>query len=506
MREYNYQIRILVTFLIMLSLGMLIQTVLLFFLNVRDSIKTDVQFSLQSLEQKASWIGQTKVPLTNPFWRSAVDTTQLNENQHFTCEYIDLAVGDFAQSSTCNFLDKVKDVSRQVVKNNSHVVSYTSMDTASLFFSVDLAIMGVPIRDSAGNVIGSIVAERSLQHIYQRFERETKLALCYLMGNLLILGVIFFIRISKLIFKPLENLVQKADTYQSDENTFFITNGSVSPFRKLSSSLNAFLGRIERDNSRLRKHVEDLKVANSELQDKNELVLRSEKLATVGVLSAGLAHEIGNPLSIIQGYVDLLKRNDLTNDERKQFTQKSQDELDRIKRLILQLLDYSRSETSSVLENVSMRDMIEGVVAFISCEKLVSQCCIKTIFHDEDDRVVCNHDGFKQVLINCLLNAADATSDVEDTESKILITTSIKREDSGKSFIVLDIIDNGPGVNEEHLSSLFDPFFTTKDVGKGTGLGLFVSYMIMEKMGGSITLKNAEEGGAVVRLILPLKK
>ena len=280
---------------------------------------------------------------------------------------------------------------------------------------------------------------------------------------------------------------------------------SESPFRKLSTRLNTLFERIERDNRTLRQNVRELEGVNAELQEKNDLVIRSEKLATAGRLSAGLAHEIGNPLAIIMGYLELLARDDLSASEKTQFSQKSQQELDRIQRLIQQLLDFA-GPIPSESETVSVNGLIRDVVDFVSLEKTVNTYSITTTFFTEDDVVVADKDGLRQVLINCLFNAVDATADMEETARKIAITTSLLQSTMLEAHFVICIQDNGTGIAVEELGNVFDPFFTTKEVGKGTGLGLFVCHTIMERLAGTITLRNLIPTGVEVKIVLPLRR
>ncbi|KJS01777.1 MAG: hypothetical protein VR65_07595 [Desulfobulbaceae bacterium BRH_c16a] len=129
--------------------------------------------------------------------------------------------------------------------------------------------------------------------------------------NVIIFSSLGFFRIVRIFIRPLDKLVLKAENYYPDEQSLFPFGDDESAFRKLSISLNALIDRIKRDNRSLRSTVSELENANKELKEKNDMVVRSEKLASAGRLSAGLAHEIGNPLSIIQGYVELLGREEV---------------------------------------------------------------------------------------------------------------------------------------------------------------------------------------------------
>lgn len=490
MTEKKFKIKIVLTFATVLIMAMLLQSIVVMFLGLRTSIREDVAWARQSLQ------------------RAAVSTTaneNFTENDIFTCTYVANADAEISGQAPCKYSEQLHTLSQQARIQNKPSIAFAGAGWNTFFFGNELALIAVPLVNTTGQVIGSLAAERSLLPIYSRYEQDVKIVLCYLLVNALLFSTLSFFRIAHLFFRPLDSLVQKAETYRPDEQELFLVSDNESPFRKLSTSLNTLFERIERDNRTLRHNVSALKEANAELQEKNDLVIRSEKLATAGRLSAGLAHEIGNPLSIIQGYVELLGKDDLSEDEKQQFSEKAQQELDRIKRLIRQLLDFSapnRRET----ETVSVNAIIGDVVSFATLEKNFAQASITTELLAGDDAVVADKDAFKQVLLNCLFNAADATASLQDRQRSIVITTSQELNSQMQAQLVIRLRDNGTGITEEQQSYLFDPFFTTKEVGRGTGLGLFVCHNIMERLQGTIMLDNVLPAGVEVRINLPLQR
>jgi hypothetical protein len=490
MTEKKIKTKIVLTSVTMLVLAMLLQSIVVMFLGVRASIQEDVAWASQSLQNAAV---------------SADTNENIIENDIFTCTYIESSGAEILVQPPCRYTEQIRTLSHQARIQNKPSIAFAGAGWNTFLFGNEVVLIAVPLVSTTGQVIGSLAAERSLLPIYSRYEQDVKIVLCYLLVNALLFSTLSFFRIAHLFFRPLDSLVQKAETYRPDEQEFFLVSDNESPFRKLSSSLNTLFARVERDNRTLRHNLSALKKANAELQEKNDLVVRSEKLATAGRLSAGLAHEIGNPLSIIQGYVELLSRDDLSGDEKQQFSEKAQQELDRIKRLIRQLLDFSapnRLET----ETVSVNALIGDMVSFATLEKNFAQASIKTELLAADDAVVADKDALKQVLLNCLFNAADATASLQDRQRSIVITTSHEQNSMMQSLFVISLRDNGTGVAEEQLQYLFDPFFTTKEVGRGTGLGLFVCHIIMERLQGTITLGNVAPTGVEVRITLPLQR
>jgi signal transduction histidine kinase len=224
--------------------------------------------------------------------------------------------------------------------------------------------------------------------------------------------------------------------------------------------------------------------------------VRSEKLASVGRLSAGIAHEIGNPLAAITGLVELLQMGGLGPGEQEEFLARIRGETERIHRIIRELLDYSRvrPSDSAALAYGNLAEVIDEAVKLITPQKDLRHVTIERRFHDEAPLVRAPAHELTQIVLNLLLNAADAVAG----EGSILI--ELAREQDG---ILLTITDSGPGIAEGLLGRIFDPFFTTKPPGKGTGLGLAVCLSLVERLGGRLWAENAKSSGARFNLLLP---
>lgn len=506
MTRKNSKIRIVLTFAAMLAMAMLLQSIVNVFLGLRSSVREDIHWSRLYLDNSFP----ARVPIEAPIedigdMKELIHVSLLNVDttKVFSCVSVEIDKQNISVQGDCRYSEDIRILAGQAREYKQERTDFAGTGWHSLFSMSEMLLVSVPLLDTNGQVIGTITAERSLLPIYSRFRQDFRILLGYLAVNALLFTILFFVRIQNMFFRPLERLVEKADSYHQDEHHFALLSDDESPFRKLSSKLNTLLARIESDNRTLRQHVRELEQVNAELTAKNDLILRSEKLASVGRLSAGLAHEIGNPLSIIQGYVELLGRDDLSGDEKCQFSSKAQQELDRIKRLIRQLLDFA-GPVNLVTERVPVDDLIMDVLAFVSLEKSLAKCAISTRLEADNSNISGNKDALRQVLINCLLNAGDATGGLEESRRQIHISTAVNNEDPGKPMAVISIRDNGVGIPEEQLVQVFDPFYTTKEVGRGTGLGLFVSHAIVEKCGGAICLTNVAPVGAEVTITLPL--
>lgn len=500
------QTKIVVTFAVMLILAMCLQSIVFIFLGVRASVREDMVFAkntLQSFAKFATYLGDGRAERQRLM--TSYENLQAEQNERFSCFHVELAEDSATSIFPCLFPGELQEISQQAKTTGKSVVGFAGSSWNVFLIRSEAAVFAVPLINRAGQVIGTLAAERILLPIYSRYEQDAWIALFYLLLNVTIISGLGYFRMERILFKPLDRLVQKAENYRPDQQAFLLVSDDESAFRKLSTSFNVLLDRIERDNRKLRQNVSELEGVNRQLKDKNDLVIRSEKLASVGRLSAGLAHEIGNPLSIIQGYVELLGRDDLDVDEKRHFSDKAQQELDRIKRLIRQLLDFSGSNFAAT-EPFSVNALLDEVIGFISLEKSFACCTIVTELLAEPDEIVADKDALRQVLINCLLNAVDAMAEIEENTREIFVATCNEESSILNQVLVINIRDNGPGIDETHLQCIFDPFFTTKEVGRGTGLGLFVCHTVMEKLGGCITLRNRKPSGIEVKIEIPMQE
>ncbi len=232
-------------------------------------------------------------------------------------------------------------------------------------------------------------------------------------------------------------------------------------------------------------------------------MVQMEKMATVGRLAAGIAHEINNPLQMITnqaGWIgELLPEEEPAKvknlDEYKKAVEQIKHHVRRAGTITHRLLGFSR-KISAEKQNVQINDLIEETVSFV--EKEASYNNVEIIRNYADNLPATMTDGpqLQQVFLNLINNAIDEIGHGGSIE----IHTALE----GTSKLIVEIADSGHGIKPENLKRIFDPFFTTKDPGKGTGLGLYISYDIVQKLGGTINVENRKSGGAVFTIVLPI--
>ena len=242
-------------------------------------------------------------------------------------------------------------------------------------------------------------------------------------------------------------------------------------------------------------------------------LIQREKLAMVGRLSAGVAHEIGNPIGAILGYVEILKNDENVSEQTKDFCTRIANEGARIDRIIRDLLEMSRPVPSHH-EHIDLVELCQKTMELVAGQALFKQIEVEIIEPDKPILMECDTHKFQQILVNLLTNASMAM-DQKGTLT-IIVKSGIFNEykhieafagadknqfQDETPVVVVQIQDSGPGIQVENLSEVFEPFFTTRDPGEGSGLGLYIVAGWVESMNGFVGIENVSEGGCRVSLV-----
>jgi len=234
-----------------------------------------------------------------------------------------------------------------------------------------------------------------------------------------------------------------------------------------------------------------------QLQETHLQLVNSEKMASLGKLAAGIAHEINNPMGGILIYSSLLMEALEGKDSKRQDLEKIVQEATRCKEIVKSLLEFSR-QTEPKMEPTNINKAITDDLFFLENQALFYNIEIVKNLPPELPRIRGNASQLKQVFMNIIVNAAEAMHGT----GTLTITTGLSRDEKE---MWIDFADTGEGIPQENLSKIFDPFFTTKEVGKGTGLGLSTSYGIIDGHGGRIDVKSQVGEGTTFRIELPVE-
>lgn len=236
-----------------------------------------------------------------------------------------------------------------------------------------------------------------------------------------------------------------------------------------------------------------------ELQETQMRLMQTEKMASLGSLAAGVAHEINNPLGGILIYASLLMEDfEDQNDPRVQDLKRIIEEATRCKEIVKSLLEFAR-QAESKFESVMVNKAIEDILFFLEKQALFHNIQIVKEFDPNLPPIQGDSNQIKQVFMNLMVNAAEAMGEKGGT-----LTIKTEANPDGSSITII-FKDTGPGIPPAIQSKIFDPFFTTKEVGKGTGLGLSTSYGIIQSHHGSIEVESFPGKGATFKIVFPTK-
>lgn len=316
------------------------------------------------------------------------------------------------------------------------------------------------------------------------------------------------------VFAPLEKMGHTMR--RIEEGDLSARNGGEKggdEIRSLSAHFDTLLDQVqERDrslrdwalelNTRVEQRTTELREANEKLETTYQQLMMSEKLASIGEITAGVAHEINNPVAVIQGNVDVIRMSlgDKAEGVKTELTLIDQ-QIMRISAIVGKLLQFARpADYGAYEENVDMAQLTSDCLVLVehAYEKDQMQMMLKT---NPVAGVKINPSELQQVIINLVINAIQAMSGT----GKLMIEVHLEK-DAGKDGVALWVSDTGPGLTPQTLENIFDPFFTTKQA-EGTGLGLSISQTIIKRAGGQITARNDPSGqGAQFRVWLPLSR
>ena len=367
----------------------------------------------------------------------------------------------------------------------------------------------LPIYDSFDQRIGMLYVG-FLEEPFRLVKRDAIAMMWIAFIGVLIVFIPVFLRLAGGIFSPLERMTKTMRRVETGDltarNNLNRTGGEIA---EVSQHLDHLLDQVQERDKQLRDWADDLNVrveertaqlqeANQKLETTYKQLVMSEKLASIGEITAGVAHEINNPVAVIQGNVDVVR---LTLGEQAEPVKTELDLIDRqimrIGGIVGKLLQFARpSDYGKFEEYVNLRDVTQDSMGLVDHVYASNDIDVKLEFSDVPD-VKINPSELQQVIINLIINAVQAV----DGTGTLTIQSHVLERD-GKNGVCLAFHDSGPGISENTINTIFDPFFTTKRA-KGTGLGLSISQTIIQTAGGIITADNHPEGGALMSIWLP---
>ncbi len=345
---------------------------------------------------------------------------------------------------------------------------------------------------SSRQFIGAVQARYSLADITERLQRGQNLVFLYVLSYGTVLVVFGAYLLGRNVVHPVRRLLQTTRRVAAGDLTLEVPVSGPGEIAELAGAFNGMLQALRQSRRETEEHIASLQQVNAELLSARQQLLRSERLASVGHLAAGMAHEIGNPLGAIIGYLELLKA-ELPDRGQADLAERSLAEAARIDRLVRDLLDFAapdkeeqgRADPARVLAEartlLQRQGKFEGLDLVYDCPERLPAVRVT------DRRLL-------QVLINLVLNACDALAGRG--------TLGLSGGVAGDA-VWLAVSDSGPGIPDEVQRQMFDPFYSTKPEGKGRGLGLAVCHRIVEEAGGRIEVRSGAGAGTTFTVRLP---
>lgn len=301
-----------------------------------------------------------------------------------------------------------------------------------------------------------------------------------------------YFALTRSIVRPLDDLSRAAERVALGARRLDVPQGGPRELSELGRSLRTMTDKLISDEEDLRKKITEVERATRRLKEAQDRLVRSERLASVGRLAAGLAHEIGNPIAALIGLEDLLIEGGLTPEEQKDFLLRMRKETERVNRILKDLLQFARpaapSEDGAPTPG-NVETAVHDTVALLGPQKNLRDIELAVDVYPELPDVTLSREQLVQVLLNLVMNAADATG----AGGKVVI-----RAKPSELGVRLEVEDNGPGVPAEVRDKLFEPFVSTKEPGKGTGLGLAVVRGLVEAASGTVNLGESTGGALFV--------
>jgi signal transduction histidine kinase len=329
-------------------------------------------------------------------------------------------------------------------------------------------------------------------------------ALAVLIADVLIFSAFGAYLLRRRIVKPLAELAQAADALAAGDARASVPAQGAREIQGLAHAFNDMTGALERRTGALEKAVSDLRRVNADLRQARDGLDRAERLASVGRLAAGVAHEVGNPIAAMMAFLDLAGRDDGISDTSKQHLCRASREGERVGRILRQLLDFSRP-ARGLPAPLDLTLAAEETFGLVRAQQRYEAVSFERVTESGTRPAHADRSAVAQILLNLVLNAADAV--LEQGEGRVEVRVApaalAAREgespEAARSRRELDAVeclvcDTGVGVPGEDRERIFDPFFTTKPAGQGTGLGLANALRLAEEQGGTIELAEPPPG------------
>jgi two-component system NtrC family sensor kinase len=333
--------------------------------------------------------------------------------------------------------------------------------------------------DADQKVLGVLDVTMSLDEVEEQISSNEMKMVTFAVSAIITISFIIWFFVQHLVGKPVNQLVKATNVVASGDLNYKIANHKKDELGQLAKSFNEM---------------------TQKLADAQRQLIQSDKLASLGRLAAGVAHEINNPLTGVLTYSSFLLKRANGDSETKNDLEVIVRETKRCREIVKGLLDFARQAPVQKTA-VSIAAVIDQVLSIIDNQLRLKKAHVRKDIAGDLPHIPADANQMQQVFMNLLVNAADA---VESEDSEILISAN-RCDIDGKEYVQIKVRDNGCGISRENLTKIFEPFYSTKGQ-RGTGLGLAVVWGIIEKHGGKITVDSETGNGTTFTVQLPVEE
>ncbi len=381
--------------------------------------------------------------------------------------------GSLSASRTIPILDPAPVLSidpRPVLQSGAMMEGYIEHPAHPVYYRIE------PIFNGDNHLVGAFVLGRRGVGSRETLEarRARILTTTFILIGLLSLSILFLVR--RNVSRPIAQLIERIRAVGVGPWDKRVNVQGRDEISLLAQEFNQMCDRLQELYGRLAQEQQDRLALERNLR-------QSEKLASVGQLAAGLAHEIGTPLNIIGGRAEFLLRRPRSAEETSDNLEIIRSQIDRIAGIVRQLLEFSRRREPA-FRAVELRLLLMNVVRLLEHRIDEKKISVEIAVPENLPSIAADPDQLQQVFINLFLNSLHALP----PGGAIRVGAAVSG--GAENGVRVEFEDNGAGVPAEHIGQVFDPFFTTKDVGEGTGLGLSVTYGIVKDHGGEIRIES----------------
>jgi signal transduction histidine kinase len=379
---------------------------------------------------------------------------------------------------------------RPVLESGKGIDGYIREQKALLYYRIE------PIVDSGNQLKGAFVLARHGYGTFATMERRRNRIMMTTSLLIILLSLLVLILVRRSVTEPINQLIRRIKEISQGQREQGLETKGRDEVASLAREFNLMCQKLQESHARLVGEQQEKLRLEQELR-------HSERLASVGRLAAGLAHEIGTPLAIIGGRSEYLLRRSRSPEELKDNLGVIRSQSDRIAAIVRQLLEFSRRR-EPVFQPVDLLALLDNAKYLLAHQLREKDIRVEMEGFSSLAKIDADPDLLQQVFINLYSNSLHALGPggVVKIGAEITDRGPTQASPAASRWLRISFEDNGVGIDPEHIGRVFDPFFTTKDIGEGTGLGLSVSYGIIQEHGGDIHVES--EPGRFTRFMIYL--